>query len=45
MRNRNQGKNPIYYSNKKNKVPKNKLNEEGKRPVPKNLHNAEEKLK
>ena len=35
----------IHYSNKKNKVPKNKLNEEGKRPVPKNLHNAEEKLK
>ena len=25
--------NPIYYSNKKNKVPRNKLNQGGKRPV------------
>ena len=24
------GKNPIYYSNKKNKVPRNKLNQGGK---------------
>ena len=27
------GKTPIYYSNKKNKVPMNKLNQGGKRPV------------
>ena len=27
------GKNPIYYSNKKNKVPRNKYNQGGKRPV------------
>ena len=27
------GKNPIYYSNKKSKVPRNKFNQGGKRPV------------
>ena len=27
------GKNPIYYSNKKNKVSRNKSNQGGKRPV------------
>ena len=27
------GGNPIYYSNKKNKVPRNKFNQGGKRPV------------
>ena len=36
------GKNPIYYSNKKNKVPGNKLNQGGKRPVPGKLQNTEE---
>ena len=29
-------KNPIRYSNKKNKVPRNKPNQGGKRPVPEN---------
>ena len=37
-----QGKNPIYYSNKKNKVPRNKLNQGGKRPAPGKLQNTEE---
>ena len=37
------GKNPIYYSNKKNKVPNNKLNQGGKRPVLGKLQNTEEK--
>ena len=27
------GKNPTYYSNKKNKIPKNKFNQGGKRSV------------
>ena len=36
-------KNPIYYSNKKNKVPRNKLNQGGKRPVLRKLHNTEER--
>ena len=30
------GKIPIWYSNKKNKVPRNKPNQGGKRPVPEN---------
>ena len=30
------GKNPIYYSNKKNKVPRNKFNQGGKRPIVRN---------
>ena len=37
------GKSPIWYSNKKNKVPKNKPNQGGKRPVLRKLHNAEER--
>ena len=36
-------KNPIYYSNKKNKVPRNKPNQGGKRPVLRKLHNTEER--
>ena len=34
------GKTPIYYSNKKNKVPRNKLNQGGKRPVLEKLQNT-----
>ena len=37
------GKNPIRYSNKKNKVPRNKPNQGGKRPVLRKLHNTEER--
>ena len=37
------GKNPICRSNKKNKVPKNKPNQGGKRPVLRKLHNTEER--
>ena len=37
------GKNPIFYSNKKNKVPRNKPNQAGKRPVLRKLHNTEER--
>ena len=36
-------KNPICYSNKKNKVPRNKPNQGGKRPVLRKLHNTEER--
>ena len=36
-------KNPIRYSNKKNKVPRNKPNQGGKRPVFRKLHNTEER--
>ena len=35
-------KNPIYHSNKKNKVPRNKHNQGGKRPLVRKLHNIEE---
>ena len=35
-------KNPIWHTNKKNKVPKNKPNQGGKRPVVRKLHNTEE---
>ena len=35
-------KNTIFYSNKKNKVPRNKLNQGGKRPVHRKLQNTEE---
>ena len=35
-------KNPIFYSNKKNKINRNKLNQGGKRPVLRKLHNPEE---
>ena len=43
IRNRNQGKNPIWYSNKKNKVPRNQPNQGGKRPVLRKLHNTEKR--
>ena len=39
------GKNIMWYSNKKNKVPRNKSNQWGKRPVLKKLHNTEERNK
>ena len=37
------GKNPVCYSNKKNKVPRKKPNQGGKRPVLRKLHNSEER--
>ena len=40
---RNQEKNPICYSNMKNKLPRNKPNQEGKRPVLRKLQNTEER--
>ena len=36
-------KNPICYSNKKNKVPRNKPNQGDKRPVLTKLQNTEER--
>ena len=39
----NSEKNPIRYSNKKNKVPRNQPNQGGKRPVLRKLHNTEER--
>ena len=36
-------KNPICYSNKKNKVPRNEHSQGGKRPVVRKLHNTEER--
>ena len=36
-------KNPIGYSNKKNKMPRNKPNQGGKRPVLRKLHISEER--
>ena len=36
-------KNPIGYSNEKNKIPRNKPNQGGKRPVLRKLHNTEER--
>ena len=36
-------KNPIWYSNKKNKVPRNKPNQGGKRPVLRKRYNTEER--
>ena len=36
-------KNPIRYSNKKNKVPRYQPNQGGKRPVLRKLHNIEER--
>ena len=36
-------KNPIWYSNKQNKVHMNKPNQGGKRPVLRKLHNTEER--
>ena len=35
------GKNPIFCNNKKNKVPRNKPNQRGKRPVFRKLPNTE----
>ena len=35
-------KNPMFYSNKKNKVPRNKLNQGCQRPILIKLHNTEE---
>ena len=35
-------KNPICCSNKKNKIPRNKPNQRGKRPMLRKLQNAEE---
>ena len=43
IRSRNQEKNPIWCSNKKNKVPRNKPNQGGKTPVLRKLRNTEEK--
>ena len=43
IRKRNQEKNPICYSNKKNKVPRNKPKQGGKKPVLRKLHNTEER--
>ena len=43
IRNRNEEKNSIYYRNKKNKVPRNKPNQGGKRPVLRKLHNTGER--
>ena len=37
------GNKSIQYSNKKNKVPRNKPNQGGKRPVLRKLHNTEER--
>ena len=35
-------KNSIYHSNNKNKVPRNKPNQGGKRPILRKLHNTKE---
>ena len=43
IRNRNQEKNPIWYSKKKNKVPRNKSHQGGKRPVLRKLHNTQDR--
>ena len=43
IRKKIQEKNPIRYSNKKNKVPRNKPNQGGKRPVLRKVHNIEER--
>ena len=42
-RNRNQEKYPIWYSNQKNKVLRDKPNQGGKKPVLRKLHHTEEK--
>ena len=39
------GKSHIWYSNKKNKVPRNKPNHGQKRPVLRKLHNTEKEIK
>ena len=38
-------KNPIHYSNKKNKVPRNKLNQGGKRHVLENYRTLKKEIK
>ena len=43
IRNRNQEKNSIWYSNKKNKMPRNKPNQGAKRSILRKLHNIEER--
>ena len=43
--NQKSGKSPICYSNKKNKIPRNKPNQGGKRPVLRKLQNTEERNK
>ena len=43
IRIRNQEENSVCYSNKKNKVPRNKLNQGGKRPVLRKLHSTKER--
>ena len=43
IRNRNQEKKPIYQSNKKNNILRNKLNQGGKRTVLRKLQNTEER--
>ena len=43
IRNRNQGGKSHLLYNKKNKLPRNKPNQGGKRPIPKKLYNTEEK--
>ena len=37
------GKNSICYSNNKNRVPRNKPNQGGKRPILRKLNNSEER--
>ena len=39
------GKNPAYYSNKKNKVSRNKLNQSGKRPFSENYRTLKKEIK
>ena len=39
------GKNPIWHSNKKNKIPRNKPNQGGKRPVLRKLYNMKKEIK
>ena len=45
IRNRKLGKNPICYNNKKNKVPRNKPNQGGKRPVLENYTTLKKEIK
>ena len=44
-RNRNQEKNPIWYSNKKNKVPRNKPNQGGKNLYSENYTTLKKEIK
>ena len=41
---KNLGKNSIYYSNKKNKVPRNKPNPGGKRPIVENYRTLKKEI-